>query len=168
MDKIDVMDITAGAHQKHRDEGKLYDPDQVCNGREVTLHFELALADGDIVDSNFSGRPVTFRLGDGNLPPAFEEVIYGLRSGAEQTANVAADHAFGPHNPHNVQTFPRSRFAADLAMAAGLVINFTDQAGNEQAGVIMKCDASHVTVDFNHPLAGREIRFRVKILSVNS
>jgi FKBP-type peptidyl-prolyl cis-trans isomerase SlpA len=168
MEKIALIDITAGAHQNGRDEGKQYDPDQVCNGREVTLHFELALADGDIVDSNFSGKPVTFRVGDGNLPPGFEQTIYGLRSEDEQTVKVAADHAFGPHNPDNVQTFPRSRFAADLAMAAGLVLNFADSAGNEQAGVISKCDASHVTVDFNHPLAGREIRFRVKILAVNS
>lgn len=168
MNKIDVTDITAGAYLKGQDEGKQYDPDQVCNDREVTMHFELSLAEGDIVDSNFSGKPVTFRVGDGNLPPGFEQTIYGLRPGDEQTANVAAEHAFGPHNADNVLTIPRSRFAADLAMAAGLVINFADNGGNEQAGVIRKYNASHVIVDFNHPLAGREIRFRVKILSINS
>ena len=163
MDKIPMTDIT-GLDQAA---SPRYGADQVCSGREVTLHFELALANGEIVDSNFDAKPATFRVGDGNLPAGFEQALFGLRPGDERSIVVAGEDAFGPSNPDNVQTFPRYRFPADLAMEEGLVINFTDSAGNEQAGVIRKFDAGKVTVDFNHPLAGRDIRFRVRILSVN-
>jgi len=166
MDKITLTDITETGNAAQDEPAVQYAEDQVSNGKEVTLHFELALEDGKIVDSNFDGQPATFRPGDGNLPPGFEQVLFGLRQGEEKTVKVSEDDAFGPYNPDNVQTFPRYRFQADLAMEDGLVINFADQAGNEQAGVITAFDSEKITVDFNHPLAGRNILFRVKILSV--
>jgi FKBP-type peptidyl-prolyl cis-trans isomerase SlpA len=165
MDKINVRDIT-GLGDIPEPENTGYDAGQVCSGRQVTLHFELALANGDIVDSNFDGEAATFRIGDGNLPAGFEQVLFGLRAGDEHSAELEAEDAFGPRNPDNIHTFPRYRFPADLAMEEGLVINFADSAGNDQAGVITAFDADRVTVDFNHPLAGKTIRFRVKILSV--
>ena len=74
--------------------------------------------------------------------------------------------AFGQQNPDNLHRLPRTSFPLDLALEQGLMINFTDSAGNEQPGVIKTFDANRVTVDFNHPLAGRDIRFRVKIFSI--
>lgn len=167
MDKIAITDITdADEKPTAHDDG--YDADQVSRGKEVTLHFQLSLADGSIVDSNFETAPATLTVGDGNLPPGFEQVLYGLRAGEEARVTLAPDDAFGPHNPNNVQVFPRFRFPADLAMEEGLVINFADQAGNDQPGVITAFNAERVTVDFNHPLAGREILFHVKVITVKS
>lgn len=166
MDKINIRDIT-GIDDPPEPEISHYDAGQVCSGREVTLHFELALPNGEIVDSNFEGQPATFRVGDGNLPTGFEKVLIGLRAGDEHSVDIEEEDAFGPRNPGNVQTFPRYRFPADLAMEEGLVMSFADSAGNEQAGVIAAFSADQVTVDFNHPLAGKNIHFRVKILSVS-
>jgi FKBP-type peptidyl-prolyl cis-trans isomerase SlpA len=167
MDRISITDITdADRKPAAQDDG--YDADQVSHGKEVTLHFQLSLTDGSVVDSNFETAPATFTVGDGNLPPGFEQVIYGLRAGEESLVIIAIDDAFGPHNPDNVQVFPRYRFPADLAMEEGLVINFADQVGNDQPGVITAFDAGRVTVDFNHPLAGREIVFHVKVITVKS
>lgn len=168
MQKITVTDITEDSQPAQPEARERFTPDQVSSGKEVTLHFELALADGEIIDSNFAGSPVTFRVGDGNLPPGFERVILGLRPGDEHSQIVSDVEAFGPRNPENIHTLPRFRFPADLAMEAGLMINFADNAGNEQAGVIRDFNADKVTIDFNHPLAGREIHFRVRVLSVNS
>ena len=167
MEKITVNDITlqedAAAELPDASE---FAPDQVAPGRAVTLHFELTLDSGECIDSNFDASPVSFTLGDGNLLPGFEQAICGLRSGDEETVTVPAAKAFGEHNQAKVQTFPRYRFPADLAMEPGLMINFADSAGNDQPGVIRSFDSSRVEVDFNHPLAGRDIRFRVKVLDV--
>lgn len=168
MDKITVTDITGAASADNAANDNGFGKDQVSSGREICLHFELSLPNGEIIDSNFSAAPATFRVGDGNLLPGFEQALFGLRAGDEHTALINTEDAFGPWNEDNWQKFPRYRFPADLAMEEGLVINFADSAGNDQAGVITKFDASHVTVDFNHPLAGRDIHFRVKILSVTA
>jgi FKBP-type peptidyl-prolyl cis-trans isomerase SlpA len=167
MDKILLNDITlAPLEEPETDSDSLYSPQQLAPGRLVTLHFELSLTDGEIIDSNFDNQPVMFTVGDGNILPGFEQAIYGLSAGEESAVIVPAEMAFGQQNPDNLHRLPRTSFPLDLALEQGLMINFTDSAGNEQPGVIKTFDANRVTVDFNHPLAGRDIRFRVKIFSI--
>lgn len=167
MQKIDLKDVTQvpGADTSA---ACAFADDQVGPGRRVTLHFELALPDGELVDSNFHGNAAQFTVGDGSLLPGFEEALFGLRAGDELSRDLPAAQAFGERRPENVQAFPRFRFPADLAMEGGLMINFADAAGNEQAGVITDFSADRVTVDFNHPLAGRTIRFRARIVAVTA
>ena len=168
MDKISVKEISAepGAGAV-RDEASDFAPEQIAPGRTVTLFFELGLVDGDVVDSNFSGLPATFTVGDGNLLPGFEQAIFGLRAGEERRVQLSASQAFGEANPDNVQHLPKSRFPSDLSLEKGVVVNFSGQSGYEQAGVVVSVGETRVEVDFNHPLAGRDIVFRVRIISVS-
>lgn len=135
-------------------------------GRRVTLHFALRLEGGELIDSNFERAPVTFTPGDGNLLPGFEKALFGLQAGDRREFVLAPEQAFGAVNEDNIQRFPRYRFPPDLNLAKGLMVDFTDAAGNTQAGMILNCDAKLVEVDFNHPLAGRAIRFAVHIHAV--
>jgi FKBP-type peptidyl-prolyl cis-trans isomerase SlpA len=132
----------------------------------VTLHFSLAMADGTLVDSNFDGQPATFEVGDGNLLPAFEQALFGLAAGQEATFIMAPEQAFGQHNPTNVQVLKRTDFPADMALEQGLVVSFADANRAELPGVIVAVDEREVTVDFNHPLAGHSLSFRVAIVAV--
>lgn len=138
----------------------------IAPGRQVTLHFELRLESGELIDSNFARAPVTFTPGDGNLLPGFETVLFGLQAGDRREFVLAAEQAFGAVNEDNIQRFPRYRFPPDLDLAKGLMVDFNDAAGNNQAGMILHCDAKLVEVDFNHPLAGRAIRFAVHVHAV--
>jgi len=168
MEKIVLNDITlAQLEEPESVAASLYSSEQLAPGREVSLHFELSLSDGEIVDSNFDRQPVTLTVGDGNILPGFEQAIYGLSAGEESTVKVPAKMAFGHQNPDNLHRLPRTSFPVDLALEQGLMINFTDSEGNDQPGVIKNFDVNRVTVDFNHPLAGRDILFRVKILSIS-
>lgn len=140
-------------------------------GSRVSLYFSLALADGQQIDSNFDGKPASFRLGDGNMLPGFEEQLLGLSAGDEKEVLLAPDKAFGEVNPRNRQQFPNDKFAhllADEVLPAqvGSVVSFKDPAGFELPGVVAEITEQNVTVDFNHPLAGKDIRFRFRILSV--
>ena len=164
MEKIQLRDISL---EDSSGEFEKYSPDQLGPGKKIRMHFELFLSRDEVIDSNFDGEAVEFTVGDGNLLPGFEEAIFGLRVNDENTVQIPAEKAFGEYNEDNIQVIPRFRFPSDLAMEKGLMINFADSAGNEQAGVIQNFDADRVTVDFNHPLAGKNIQFRVKILSVN-
>ncbi|MEX0618395.1 MAG: peptidylprolyl isomerase [Pseudohongiellaceae bacterium] len=139
-------------------------------GCRVTLHFSLSLVSGEEIDSNFGSRPPAFIVGDGSLLPGFEACLLGLVAGEEVEVRVPAEKGFGLPNPANVQSFPRSRFADLDAGGApaepGSVVSFKDAGGFDLAGVIKTMTQTRVEVDFNHPLAGREILFRAKIISV--
>lgn len=134
---------------------------------QVTLHFELALPDGEIVDSNFSGEPATLIIGDDNLPPGFEQRLIGLQAGEEATFEVPPEDAFGPRREDNIQSFKRHQFGSDYPLEPGVVVSFADAAGAELPGVVVSLDGDYVKVDFNHPLAGKSLTFRVRIVAVS-
>lgn len=136
----------------------------------VTLHFSLSLEDGSVVDSNFSGQPATFVVGDGSLLPGFESALFGLSSGDEVVLEIDPEQGFGPHNPNNIQRFSKGDFlkggADDVQLEPGLMLSFADASRAELPGVVVEVDDEDVMVDFNHPLAGHQITFTVKILDV--
>lgn len=138
----------------------------IGEGVQVTLHFSLSLESGEVIDSNFEGEPVTFTVGDGNMLPGFESALFGMKRGEEHDLVVPPEQGFGMHNPENIQEFPRAQFPDDVDLKEGLMISFTDAQNNEIPGVVTEVDEATVTVDFNHPLAGREILFSVRILDV--
>jgi len=140
-------------------------------GSLVEMHFSLALESGELIDSNFAGKPARFRIGDGNVLPGFEETLLGLETGMEVEKLIPAEKAFGLVNPDNRQTFPIAKFQHLLdddliPTEIGSVVSFRDPGGGELPGVVASIDEHRVVVDFNHPLAGKSILFRAKILSV--
>ncbi|BFM10416.1 FKBP-type peptidyl-prolyl cis-trans isomerase [Simiduia litorea] len=140
----------------------------VAEGSQLTIHFSLALRDGSVIDSNFDAKPATFTLGDGNMLQGFERCLIGMREGQRESFVVLPEHGFGQSNPNNVQIIPRTAFAADMALAEGLVVSFADAQKAELPGVIKAFNVDQVTVDFNHPLAGQDIIFDVQVVSVGS
>jgi FKBP-type peptidyl-prolyl cis-trans isomerase SlpA len=133
---------------------------------KVTLHFSLSLEDGSTVDSNFDGEPASFVVGDGNFLPGFEAVLHGLKPGAEDVFSILPEQGFGQHNPSNAQQFSRKDFDENMALEPGLMLSFADASQAELPGVIVEVDEDSVIVDFNHPLAGHTISFKVQVLDV--
>lgn len=134
---------------------------------KVELHFSLKLADtGELVDSTFEKRPAELVIGDGNLPAAFEAVIHGMKAGERKIERIEPKDGFGQPNPSNVQRIPKDQFDPSVELSEGLVVSFQDRAKSELPGVVVTIDDKMVTVDFNHPLAGRDLEFEVEILSV--
>ncbi|WP_407312407.1 peptidylprolyl isomerase [Pseudomonas sp. nanlin1] len=140
---------------------------RIGQNTEVTLHFALNLENGDTVDSTFDKAPATFKVGDGNLLPGFEAAIFGFKAGDRRTVTVLPENAFGQPNPQNVQVMPRSQFEG-MELSEGLLVIFNDAANTELPGVVKGFDEAEVTVDFNHPLAGKTLSFEVEILSVTA
>ncbi len=131
----------------------------------VTLHFALKLENGDVVDSNFDKEPATFTVGDGNLLPGYEQALFGFKAGDKRSVVIPPERGFGRPNEQNVQVMPRKNFT-ELELEYGVMVIFRDAAGGEMPGVVKAFDDKEVTVDFNHPLAGRDITFEVEIVEV--
>lgn len=135
-------------------------------GTKVTLHFSLSLDNGDLVDSTFDRDPATFTVGDGNLLQGFEEALFGLKEGANETLVIPPAKGFGQRNPNNIQEIARSQFSPDLELSEGLMLSFADAQRTELPGIVTRFDEDVVVVDFNHPLAGRDIIFTVSIIAI--
>ena len=135
--------------------------------RQVTLHFALKLENGEVVDSTAGKAPATFRVGDGNLLPGFEVALYGFKAGDKRSLQIEPENAFGQPNPQNVQVMPRGQFQ-DMELSEGLLIIFNDAANAELPGVVKAFDEQQVTIDFNHPLAGKTLNFEVEIIEVKA
>lgn len=163
-EKLAVVDLTGRPLGEERQAAP---PGTVAPGRKVRMHFSLALQSGELIDDNFGRKPVEFQVGDGNLLPGFEQAIFGLGAGQRASVELPPERAFGRPSEDNVQRFPRYSFPADLALEEGMMFGFADSAGNEQPGVVRGHDSRWVTVDFNHPLAGRTIVFTAQILAVD-
>ncbi|MDG0969963.1 MAG: peptidylprolyl isomerase [Porticoccaceae bacterium] len=138
---------------------------QIEMGTKVTLHFALTLEDGTVIDSNFEREPATFAVGDGNLLPGFESALIGLVDGDEKDFIITPENAFGQHNPQNVQQVERGNFD-EKELEIGAMFSFQNGDG-ELPGVVVELQDQHIMIDFNHPLAGKAIVFKVKILTIS-
>ena len=140
---------------------------RIGQGSTVTLHFSLKFENGEVVDSNFEKDPATFTIGDGSLLPGFERVLFGLKNSDKRTFEIPPEQGFGTPNEQNVQIMPRSQFDS-MELDYGVLVIFKDAAGGEMPGVVKAFNDQQVTIDFNHPLAGKVIVFDVEIIQVKN
>ncbi len=138
----------------------------IDRGCRVTMHYALRLADGMEVDSSFGAGPLTFVMGDGTLDAGLELALYALRAGSRQTLTLMPGQAFGERREDAIQWMDLDAFPAGIAPEPGQIIGFTGPGGEELPGAVLEVGDRRVRVDFNHPLAGREIVFEVEILEV--
>ena len=138
-------------------------------GTRVTLHFSIHLASGEEVDTTRRGKPAVFVVGDGNLPEGFEKAIAGLRAGDDERIAMAPADGFGLRKKENIRTLPRADFPIADDLVPGMMIAFAAAGSTgELPGLVTAASADTVVVDFNHPLAGRDLVFDVTILGVEA
>ena len=132
------------------------------------MHFSLKLADGMLVESSFEEQPHTFVVGDGSVDSGLELALIGLRPNETQTLTLAPGQAFGQRDESAVKWLPKTDFPPHIQLEPGQIIGFTVADDEDLAGAVLEIDEGRVKVDFNHPLAGREIIFEVQILAVEN
>ena len=131
----------------------------------VTLHYRIALPNGQPALSTFEATPATLQLGAGEMLPAIERLIVGLPVGGRQVFDLAAEEAFGPHRPELVEHVRREHMPSQEIEAMS-VMEFVAPDGSRYAGLVREINDAFALVDFNHPLAGKPIRFEVEIVGV--
>ena len=138
---------------------------RIEDGSKVQLHFSVAIENGVEIDNTRSrDEPVSLVIGDGNLLPGFEKALFGLRAGDRRTVSLPPEDAFGEWNPENVQRFDTVKF--EQRPEVGHMIEFEDKAKASLFGVVMSVEDDITEIDFNHPLAGKNITFAVEIFKV--
>ncbi len=142
-------------------------PDTIRAGSRVRLHFSITLEDGTVAESTFEDTPIDVVIGDGTLHEGLEKALYGLTpDDTTRSIKISPEQGFGMADPDARHTMSRDEFSTELNIEPGVIVLFTTPAGDEVPGTILAVDDNDVIVDFNHPLAGREIDFKVAILAV--
>jgi len=135
-------------------------------GTRMVLHLEIRLPDGTVALSTWDGDPLALTLGDGSLSLGLEALLAEVPVGVEERILAHGDDLFGPRSPENLQWLPSSAFPPGQGTEPGQVLAFETPGGQELAGVVLAVESEQVQVDLNHPLAGKSLDIRVRVLSV--
>jgi len=141
-------------------------PAAIGPGSRVVMHYTLSLADGTVAERSDEDEPLEFTIGDGTLIEGLELALMGLAAGDSQVLGIDPREAFGFPDPDNIHGIPRAEFDAEDELEEGMIIGFATPGGEEIPGTVVGLGGDLVQVDFNHPLAGHELVFDVRILSV--
>ena len=140
---------------------------KIKNGQKVNVHYVGTLSDGTEFDnSRTRGTPLVFELGSGNVLPAFESAIKAMSVGDTKKFSLTADQAYGQPRDEAVQAIPKNRFDGEMELEVGQAVAATTPDGQPIRAIIRSIEDESVTLDFNHPLAGKDINFDVELLSV--
>jgi FKBP-type peptidyl-prolyl cis-trans isomerase SlpA len=131
----------------------------------ITLHYRIATPEGQPLIDTFRGTPATLQLGAGELAPSLERLLAGIEVGKRQVFLLEPEQAFGPHNPALVEKVKREHMPEEDIEAMS-IMEFTAPDGSRYSGLVREIDERMAVIDFNHPLAGKAIRFEVEVIGV--
>ena len=135
------------------------------NGKKVTFHYTLTV-DDQVVQSSEGQNPLAYTHGSGGIIPGLASEMEGLNEGDEKTVLVAAENAYGPLNPEAFKEIPRSSLPAELEPKKDMVLKANSPDGQEILVRISDVKEDAIVIDLNHPLAGKDLKFDVKVVSV--
>ena len=139
----------------------------IKNGQTVNIHYVGTLKDGTEFDSSRTrGNPLSFKLGGGQILPAFEKAVQQMKVGETKSLSLKPTEAYGEINNEAVQDIPKTSFGPEVELVVGNIVHGQSPDGNPLRAVIKEIKEAEVTLDFNHPLAGKEINFDIELLSV--
>ena len=137
-------------------------------GSKVSVHYVGRLNDETQFDSSRErGAPLEFQLGSGQVIPGFSNNIVGLTSGESKTFTIPSSEAYGEFEETGIQPVPRNRFPEGFETEVGSRVSGNAENGTPFTAEVVSINDETITLDFNHPLAGKDLTFEVELLSVN-
>lgn len=137
----------------------------VQDGQVVLMEYSLHVG-GELIDTSAGREPLEFLQGAGNIIPGLEDELYGLEIGEAKNVTVAAEDGYGELDPDAFIDVPREQFPAEIPLEVGVELQVQDESGHPMMARIDSVDDDNVRLDFNHPLAGKELVFDVKIVGL--
>lgn len=140
-------------------------PNQVADNIVVSLDYTLTV-EGEIVDSSEGSEPIEFIQGYGQVIPGLERELYGMQIDESKDVTVNAKDAYGEIDPSAIVDVPRSEFSPEIPVKPGVQLQVKDNEGNVMDARIVEANENTVRLDFNHPLAGKQLQFHVTVVNL--
>lgn len=141
----------------------------IKTGDKVKIEYTGTLDDGVVFDSSADhGTPLEFEVGGGQVIKGFDDAVLGMKENEEKQFSILPADAYGEHDPTLVQKVPREVFPQDAELVPGLLFEAGLPTGEKVPATITEVQGEIVTVDLNHPLAGKRLNFKIKVSSIAS
>jgi FKBP-type peptidyl-prolyl cis-trans isomerase 2 len=142
------------------------------NGKTVKVEYEGTLDDGTIFDTSKHddhSHPIEFKIGTGVVIPGFENAIKSLKLNEEKIIRLEPKEAYGEINPDLIKAFPKEQMPKpdEGELEAGMILGMQLPNGQQLPVKIAEVTDDKVKVDLNHPLAGKALNFKVKVIEIN-
>lgn len=135
-------------------------------GDTVKVHYTSKLADGTVFDTTIDRNPMLFTIGMGQVIPGFEQAVVGMNLGESRTSKVPAEKAYGPYRKEMVVEVDRNLFPVHLEPEVGQQLELGEEDGEPIEVTVTDVSASSVTLDANHPLAGKDVVFDIQLIEI--
>lgn len=136
------------------------------NGDTVSVEYTGRLQDGTVFDASATGSPLQFTLGDGQLLPDFEKAVLGMEVGADKTFTIDAENAYGPFHQELIFRVGRDQFPTNIQPTVGQQLGVTLEDGQQMPVTIVEVAADSITLNANHPLAGQDLIFDIRLTAI--
>lgn len=140
---------------------------QIENNHVVTLTYTLKDNDNNIIDQSDDGS-FCYLHGASNIIPGLENALTGKTAGEELSVSIAPEDGYGVRDPAKTQAVPREAFPEDQEIVAGMQFHAQGPDGQQIVVTIASVDGDQITVDGNHPLAGVQLNFDVKVMEIRA
>ena len=137
-------------------------------GDTVHVHYRGTLDDGQVFDSSEGSDPIVFTLGSGEVIPGFEQAIEGMSAGEKKTQHIPAEEAYGERRDELVFNVGRDQMPIDAEVEVGDMLRVGFPDGSSADVQVAGLEADSVTLDANHPLAGKALTFELELVSIES
>ena len=138
-------------------------------GDKVKVEYEGKLEDGTVFDSSEKhGQPLEFEVGSGQLIKGFDDAVIGMEKGEEKEIKLQPKEAYGDHNPQLIKKIPRDKLPEDQEPKPGMVLMINLPNGARIPANITEVADKEITIDVNHPLAGKVLIFKIKVVDISS
>jgi FKBP-type peptidyl-prolyl cis-trans isomerase SlyD len=138
----------------------------ISPGKVVAIHFVLRDEQGSELDDSSGGEPIRYLHGAGNIVSGLEEGLTGKRMGEKVHVQVTPENGFGVRDPRGVQKVSRDTFPDDVEIFPGMEFGAEDEDGESVPVWVTAVEGDQLTIDFNHPLAGKTLHFDVVVAEV--
>ncbi|KKB07405.1 FKBP-type peptidyl-prolyl cis-trans isomerase [Devosia chinhatensis] len=135
-------------------------------GDIVRINYSGRLTDGTQFDSSEGRAPLEVTLGAGQVITGLEKHLIGIEQGTKSTVTIPADEAYGQHRPEAIQQLDRAKLPSGVDVKVGTQLQARTSDGGMIPITVIDLDEARVTVDANHPLAGRDLVFEVEVLEI--
>ncbi len=137
---------------------------QVRKGDSVKVHYTGSLADGTVFDSSVGREPLAVTVGSGQVIAGFDEALLGMMVGEKKTVLIPVDKAYGARNEEMVMEVPIEQVPPDLDAEVGTRLELGGMNGELIRVVVTAISKTHITLDANPPLAGKDLTFTIEVL----
>ena len=141
---------------------------QAKEGDEVQVHYTGKLEDGTVFDTSQDGEPLSFTIGENRVIPGFESAVVGMEPGDSKTTEIEPDQAYGEHRDDMVMELDRDQIPEDVEPDVGQQLQLRLENGQTVPVLITALGEETVTIDANHPLAGRTLIFEIELVDVSA